>query len=163
MEIAQAAELAQIVRCLRCGGRDRLPAAGPGIPGCGWCGAALPWIINAGDDDFAEVTDASMPVLVDIWAPWCPLCRRAGPALDRLACRLAGQVKVVKINLACAPRLRHRFVVKSVPTLMVLSGRQVVAYRAGEPPEPSLRAWLDRVCAGGRHHEGRRSDQYPDD
>jgi thioredoxin-like negative regulator of GroEL len=86
-----------------------------------------------------------MPVLVDIWAPWCPLCWRASPALDRLACTLAGQVKVVKINVARAPRLRHRFVVESVPTLMVLRGRQVVAYRAGEPPEPSLRAWLDHA------------------
>jgi thioredoxin 2 len=86
-----------------------------------------------------------MPVLVDIWGPWCPLCWRANPALDRLACTLAGQVKVVKVNVARAPRLRHRFSVESVPTLMVLRGGQVVAYRAGEPPEPSLRAWLDHA------------------
>ena len=136
---------AQLVRCLRCGRRNRLPAAGPGIPRCGRCRAALPWITDAGDDDFAEITDARMPVLVDIWAPWCPQCWRANSALDRLACTLAGQVKVVKINVARAPRLRYRFVVESVPTLMVLRGRQVVAYRAGEPPEPSLRAWLDHA------------------
>lgn len=148
---------ADLVRCLRCGQRNRLPAAGPGIPRCGRCRAALPWITDGGDHDFAEITDASMPVLVDIWAPWCPLCWRASSALDRLARTLAGKVKVVKINVARAPRLRRRFVVESVPTLMVLRGRQVVAYRAGEPPEPSLRAWLDHarqtvaVSDGDRH------------
>jgi thioredoxin-like negative regulator of GroEL len=51
----------------------------------------------------------------------------------------------VKVHVARAARLRHRFVIESVPTLMLLRGRQVAAYRAGEPPEPSLHAWLDHA------------------
>jgi thioredoxin 2 len=138
---------AQLVRCRHCGRRNRLPDAGPGIPRCGHCRNPLPWITDAGDDDFAEIADGStIAVLVDIWAPWCPLCSRANLALDRLAGLLAGQVKLVKVNAAHTPGLVQRFVVESVPTLMVLRGGPLVAaYRGGGPPEPSLRGWLQQT------------------
>ena len=66
-------------------------------------------------------------------------------ALRQLARDLAGQVKLVKVNVDEAPRLQARFTVEAVPTLMLLHGPRLVAYQAGAPPEPSLRAWLDRV------------------
>ena len=86
-------------------------------------------------------------VLVDMWAPWCAPCRMANPALERLARVLAGQVKLVKVNVAEAPRLQQRFAVEAVPALMVLRGPRIVAYRAGAPLAPSLRAWLEQARA----------------
>ncbi|HXW47300.1 MAG TPA: thioredoxin family protein [Streptosporangiaceae bacterium] len=137
----------RVVGCRHCGHSNRLPAAGHGIPRCGDCHQPLPWITAADDDDFAEIVDnPSMLVLVNIWAPWCAQCARANPAMEHLAETLAGQVKLVEVDVTRAPRLQRRFVVESVPTLLLLQGPLVAAYRAGSPPEPSLRAWLAQAA-----------------
>ena len=84
------------VTCPHCGKRNRVPAVADGVPKCGNCHQALPWIVDAGDDDFAEVAErAPVPVLVDLWATWCGPCRMVSPALERLASELAGELKLV--------------------------------------------------------------------
>jgi thioredoxin 2 len=138
----------QLVECVHCGQQTQVAAASLLIPVCADCRSPLPWIVDAGDDDFAMVTEqAPLPVLADMWAPWCALCERANPALDGLARRAAGQLKLVKVNVAEAAGLRQRFRIEAVPTLIVLRGADVLAYRAGAPPEPSLRSWLARALA----------------
>ncbi len=63
-----------------------------GTPRCGFCHHPLPWIADAGDDTFSEIAEkASIPVLVDLWAPWCGPCRMVSPALEQLATQLAGR------------------------------------------------------------------------
>jgi thioredoxin 2 len=106
----------------------------------------LPWITSAADADFAEIAEAAtIDVLVDVWAPWCPSCRRVGLGLERLARGLAGRLKVVQVDLTQAPTLQQRFVIEAVPTLMLMRGPLILDYHAGAPPEPSLRAWLERA------------------
>ena len=84
--------------------------------------ALLPWIADAGDDDFAEIAEqATVPVLVDLWAPWCGPCRMVSPALEQLASEKAGQLKLVKVDIDRAPKLAQRFAIQAVPTLMVLN------------------------------------------
>lgn len=139
---------AELVDCQQCGRRNRLPAAGSGVPRCGNCRSPLPWITAASDADFTQIAEsATIDVLVDIWAPWWPLCRRADPALTRLARLLAGQLKLVKVDVTQAPILQRRFFIQAVPTLILMRGPQILAYQAGAPPEPSLRAWLERAAA----------------
>jgi thioredoxin 2 len=135
-----------VVRCENCGRRNRVPAAATGTPRCASCHQPLPWIVDAGDADFAEVAEqASVPVLVDLWAPWCGPCRMVSPALAQLAGELAGRVKLVKVNVDQAPKLQQRFGVQAIPTLMVLRKGQVVARQAGAAPAPALRAWLEQA------------------
>ncbi|AGL17982.1 thioredoxin [Actinoplanes sp. N902-109] len=115
---------------------------------CATCKAALPWIVDAGDDTFAEVAEhSSTPVLVDLWAPWCEPCRMVGPALEQVARELAGGVKLVKVNVDTAPRLSRRFAVQAVPTLLLLKDGEVVARQAGAAPAPVLRRWVDQQLA----------------
>lgn len=135
-----------VVVCEVCERKNRVPAVATGIPRCGNCKAPLPWITEADSATFDDVADSSMiPVLLDLWAPWCGPCRIVSPALERLARRYAGRVKLVKVNVDEAPDISRRFGVQGIPTLLVLNQGQVVARQTGAPPEQALQAWLDRA------------------
>jgi thioredoxin 2 len=134
------------VRCETCGRLNRVPAAAQGKPRCGNCKAFLPWIVDAGDDDFAEIAaQATVPVLVDLWATWCGPCRMVSPALEQLAKEKAGQLKLVKVDIDQAPKLAQRFSVQSIPSLMVLYRGEVIARQAGAVPINALRRWLNEA------------------
>ena len=137
------------IRCPNCGRRNRVPAAAAGTPRCGNCQQPLPWIVDAGDDTFAEIAEAaSVPVIVDLWAPWCGPCRMVSPALAQVATEMAGRVKLVKVNVDDSPKLQQRFSVQAIPTLMVLRHGQVVVRRAGAAPVSDLRAWVEEAIKG---------------
>ncbi len=137
-----------IIKCPDCGRRNRVPAVADGIPRCGHCHQPLPWIVDAGDADFAEIAEkAAIPVLVDFWAPWCGPCRMVSPALAELATERRGKIKLVKVNVDESPRLQQRFEVQAIPTLMVIRDGKVVARQAGAAPVAALRSWLDRSLA----------------
>jgi thioredoxin 2 len=139
----------RVIQCPNCGRKNRVPAAATGIPRCGNCHQPLPWVADASDDDFAEVAEKStIPVLVDLWAPWCAPCRMVSPALEQIATEYAGRVKLVKVDVDRSPRLSLRFSVQAVPTLLVLRGGEVVSRQAGAAPVPALRSWVERALAG---------------
>jgi thioredoxin 2 len=139
---------ADIVRCENCGTKNRVPSDAAGIPRCGKCHEPLPWMADADEKTFAAVVeDAVLPVLVDLWAPWCGPCRMVSPALETLARAYRGRVKLVKVNVDEAPGLAARFGVQGVPTLLLMNRRQVVARQTGAAPEPTLRTWLDQALA----------------
>ncbi|MFJ7998341.1 thioredoxin [Streptomyces sp. NPDC096310] len=139
------------VSCTTCGRTNRVPAAAEGTPRCGACATALPWITDAGDVDFAQIAEQADPfVLVDLWATWCGPCRRVSPALEQVARELAGQVKLVKVDVDASPRLAQRFQVQAVPTLLILDHGTEIARQAGAAPATELRRWAEETIAGRR-------------
>jgi len=151
---ADAAVRRTVVTCPHCGRRNRVPSVADGVPRCGNCHNSLPWIAEAGDDDFAAIAErASIPVLVDFWAPWCGPCRMVSPALEQLATERAGVIKLVKVDVDRAPALGQRFQIQAVPTLLVLRGREVAARQAGAAPVAALRRWLDDALAEPKSSE----------
>jgi len=136
----------KVVTCERCGRKNRVPSAAGGSPRCGNCGAALPWVVDAGDDDFAEVVEQStIPVVVDMWAPWCGPCRIVSPALEQLSREFAGKVKLVKVNVDEAPKLSQRFTIQAIPTLLLVRDGEVIARQTGAAPVHALRSWLEQA------------------
>lgn len=133
-----------LIACPSCGKTNRVPVQSTGRPRCGNCKADLPWIVNAGDADFAGIAEQSpVPVLVDFWADWCGPCRMVSPVLDKLARERPGRLKLVKVDVDKAPGLSRRFDVQAIPTLMVLVDGKVAARQAGAAPADVLRKWLD--------------------
>jgi thioredoxin 2 len=145
-----AAGPANIVACDNCGTKNRVPAATSGVPKCGKCGAWLPWVAEAGDDDFDQVAGASsIPVLVDLWAEWCGPCRMVSPVLEHLAHSRAGQLKLVKVDVDKAPQIARRFEARSIPTLLLMDHGNVVSRQVGAAPAHVLENWVDGALAKG--------------
>jgi thioredoxin 2 len=143
------ATAAAVVQCAHCGRKNRVPAVATGVPHCGNCHNPLPWTAEATDAGFAAVVESSkLPVVVDLWAPWCGPCRWVSPALDQIAQDLAGRIKLVRVNVDASPGISRRFGVQSIPTLLVMRGPEVVARQIGALPAPALRSWVDGVLAG---------------
>ena len=108
------------VACTSCGTKNRFETPPPGqLPVCGKCGANLPWLVQASDATFASELEASVPVLVDFWAPWCGPCRIIAPVLEELSRELAGSLKIVKLNVEDNPVTASRYQARSIPMLMV--------------------------------------------
>lgn len=134
--------------CPSCGIRNRVPARASGHPACASCHAALPWLVEATDATFRDAIGSRLPVLVDVWAPWCGPCRMVAPAVADTAARLAGRLKVVKVNADEAPATSRSIGVQAIPTLVVFHEGREVARQVGALPAAALAAWVDGVLAG---------------
>ena len=83
-------------------------------------------VLNLNESNFdAEISAATVPVIVDFWAEWCGPCRMLGPVLDQLAEEKAGAVKVAKVNVDENPGLAQKFNVRSIPMLLFIKGGEV--------------------------------------
>ena len=140
--------MSDVVTCPSCAKKNRVPAAAKGLARCGACRAPLPWLTSAGDGDFdLVVVQSPLPVLVDLWAPWCGPCRVVAPGVEEAARALAGRVKVVKVNVDEAPGVSARFGVQSIPTLILLDRGAVVDRRTGALPAEALLRWVEEVVS----------------
>ncbi|NLI18626.1 MAG: thioredoxin TrxC [Actinomycetales bacterium] len=131
-----------VTACPSCGTRNRVPAAAAGTPKCAKCRAALPWVVAASDDDFDAVVNARVPVLVDLWAPWCGPCRTISPLLEKVARERAGSLKLVKVNVDNSPRTASRFNARSIPTMLMMKSGREVSRLVGAVPKAQLDSWV---------------------
>ena len=150
-----ATATAATVACPNCGRRNRVPVAAEGVPRCGHCHEPLPWSADVDAQTFDAAIRASVPVLVDFWAPWCGPCRMVSPAVERAGQELAGRLKVLKLNVDEAPDVAARYEVQGIPLLVVHRDGVEVDRLAGAVPEPQLRRWLEQHVPGPAGAEAR--------
>jgi thioredoxin 2 len=140
-----ATKESKIIQCPKCGANNRVPEEKirAGLePVCGRCKNPLaasthPVIVT--DANFAEEVERSpLPVLLDMWAPWCGPCRMIAPVIEQLAAELAGRVKVAKLNTDENPMTGSRFNVRSIPTLLVLKDGKEVDRLVGAMPKQEI-------------------------
>jgi thioredoxin 1 len=101
-------------------------------------------VLEINDANFnAEVLEASQPVLVDFWAPWCGPCRQIAPVVEQLSAENSGSAKVVKVNVDNAQECAQSYGVNSIPTLILFKGGEPVDRFVGVQPKSRLQQALD--------------------
>jgi len=86
-----------------------------------------------------------LPVLLDLWAPWCGPCQTIAPAIEQLASEMAGRVRVGKLNVDENPVIAERFNIRSIPALLVLKGGREVDRIVGAQPKHEIQRRVERA------------------
>lgn len=101
-------------------------------------------VINVTNQTFEEeVVKSDLPVLVDLWAPWCRPCLIIAPVVEKLAEEYNGRFKFCRLNVDENPQIAARYSVMSIPTLLFFKGGKIVDTVIGAVPEQVLQPKIE--------------------
>ncbi len=97
------------------------------------------------EKDFEEeVLKSSVPVIVDVWAPWCGPCRIYSPIVDEASKDYEGKIKFVKIDADENENIAAKYGIMSIPTTLLVVNGKLKAQNVGAVPKEVLKKWIDR-------------------
>lgn len=93
-----------------------------------------------------DVINSSIPVLVDFWAPWCGPCRQISPIIDEITTEFAGKIAIFKCNVDENPETPSKFMVRSIPTIMIFKNGKLADTKIGSISKAILTEWIKSTC-----------------
>ena len=135
----------RLLICPYCGQKNRVSAERDARAArCGKCHQALfsaqPVEVDEAAFDRYLKTD-ELPLLVDVWAPWCGPCRMMGPAFESASGLLEPDVRLLKLNADTAPNVSEAFAIRSIPTILLFHKGRLVGRSSGALTAPQIVAW----------------------
>lgn len=140
----------RLVVCGSCGGVNRIPSARPSKDAkCGKCHAMLfdgrPRDVGSAIFE-RHVGRSTLPVLVDVWAPWCGPCRMMAPAYEAAAGKLEPEVQLIKLNSDAEQEAASRLGIRGIPTMILFHGGREIARTSGAMSTGQIVTWVrDRL------------------
>ncbi len=103
-------------------------------------------VVDISDQNFEEeVLKSALPVMVDLWAPWCGPCRMVAPVVESLAEKYNGRFKFCRLNVDNNPQTASRYSIMSIPTLMFFKDGKIMETVVGAVPEQTLQPKIEEL------------------
>ena len=99
------------------------------------------------DSNFEEIINSEKPVLVDFWAEWCGPCKMIGPVVEELTNEFDGKAIIGKVDVDTNPEVSAKFGIRSIPTLLVFKGGEIVDKQVGAVPKSVLSEKIEAQLA----------------
>ncbi len=135
----------RLLICPHCGQKNRISVERDAKSAhCGKCHQALFGAHPVEVDEAAfnrHLTTDELPILVDVWAPWCGPCRMMGPAFEAASGVLEPEVRLLKLNADTAPNVSQAFAIRSIPTILLFHKGRLVSRSSGALTAQQIVAW----------------------